>query len=604
MRTISFTITGQRITGTAISDLVGNTKNYVEASFTFSSEWEGFFKIAIFTANGKQYPAILENNKCMVPDVAMSGDYMDVGVMAGYNGTTLSTDTFRVRIEESVRTKPPYDLITMFDGLSDNIADLQAEDDVLDAKIDLKQAKLLETPIEIDGVEYATVEAVLIALCAHAGSFDSALSSTSEKAVQNKVVKAAMDEKQGKTLDNSITIDGSTYTTVETALVAILAHIPAVDSTLSGSSTNPIQNKAVYEALALKQDKSLETPVTVGGESRTTVQAAFSAIAAALAQTQTIDTSLDTSSTNPVQNKAIAEAVNLKQGKALDTAITVNGTQYTTLESALGAINTLLAGHIATEVVSTNGVHHFRKDPNSNDLQYYDEQTETWITISTGGGGGTVTVDTALSTTSTNPVQNKVLTNYMYDNLQPKTMSSPITVGDVQYTTVETAIAAIIGAIPTVDAALDASSTNAIQNKAVHAGLAAKVTSALSSALTIDGVSKSTVEDALTALAGHTGNSVLSAAGIHNIRYYNSKLQGYNTTTGQWSDIVAGGSGDEERLDAIDQNILALTLALSIYQQAEVEGMANNIVVEVFDDTSGYVLVKGAFDSTNHQVYA
>ena len=546
MRTISFTITGQRITGTAISDLVGNTKNYVEASFTFSSEWEGFFKIAIFTANGKQYPAILENNKCMVPDVAMSGDYMDVGVMAGYNGTTLSTDTFRVRIEESVRTKPPYDLITMFDGLSDDIADLQAEDDVLDAKIDLKQAKLLETPIEIDGVEYATIEAALIALCAHAGSFDSALSSTSENAVQNKVVKAAMDEKQGKTLDNSITIDGSTYTTVETALVAILAHIPAVDSTLNGSSTNPIQNKAVYEALTLKQDKSLETPVTVGGESRTTVQAAFSAIAAALAQTQTIDTSLDTSSTNPVQNKAIAEAVNLKQGKALDTAITVNGTQYTTLESALGAINTLLAGHIATEVVSTNGVHHFRKDPNSNDLQYYDEQTGTWITISTGGGG-TVTVDTALSTTSTNPVQNKVLTNYIYDNLQPKTMSSPITVG---------------------------------------------------------GVSKSTVEEALTALAGHTGNSVLSAAGIHNLRYYNSKLQGYNTTTGQWSDIVAGGSGDEERLDAIDQNILALTLALSIYQQAEVEGMANNIVVEVFDDTSGYVLVKGAFDSTNHQVYA
>ena len=382
MRTISFTITGQGITGTAISDLVGNTKNYVEASFTFSSEWEGFFKIAIFTANGKQYPAILENNKCMVPDVAMSGDYMDVGVMAGYNGTTLSTDTFRVRIEESVRTKPPYDLITMFDGLSDDIADLQAEDDVLDAKIDLKQAKLLETPIEIDGVEYATVEAALIASCAHAGSFDSALSSTSENAVQNKVVKAAMDEKQGKTLDNSITIDGSTYTTVETA------------------------------------------------------------------------------------------------------------------------------------------------------------------------------------------------------------------------------IAAIIGAIPTVDATLDASSTNAIQNKAVYAGLAAKVTSALSSALTIDGVSKTSVEDALTALAGHTGNSVLSAAGIHNIRYYNSKLQGYNTTTGQWSDIVAGGSGDEERLDAIDQNILALTLALSIYQQAEVEGMANNIVVEVFDDTSGYVLVKGAFDSTNHQVYA
>jgi hypothetical protein len=208
----------------------------------------------------------------------------------------------------------------MFDGLSDAIADLQTEDELLDSKIDLKQAKLLENPIVIDGVEYATVEAALIALCAHAGSFDSALSSTSENAVQNKVVKAAMDEKQGKDLENSITIDGTTYTTVETALVAILAHIPAVDSVLSGSSTNPIQNKAVYDGLALKQDKTLETPVTVGEETLTTVQAALAAIALALAQTQTIDTALDTSSTNPVQNKAIAEAVNAKQGKTLDTA--------------------------------------------------------------------------------------------------------------------------------------------------------------------------------------------------------------------------------------------------------------------------------------------
>jgi len=603
MRTISFTINGQRITGSTISNLVGNTKNYVEASFSFSSEWDGFFKVAIFTANSKQYPAILQNNKCMVPDIAMSGEYMDVGVMAGLSGTTLSTDTFRVRIEESVRTKPPYDLITMFDGLSDAIADLQTEDELLDSKISLKQAKILENPIVIDGVEYATVEAALIALCSHAGSFDSALSSTSENAVQNKVVKAAMDEKQGKDLENSITIDGTTYTTVETAIVAILAHVPVVDSVLSGFSTNPIQNKAVYDGLALKQDKTLETPVTVGEETLTTVQAALAAIALALAQTQTIDTTLDTSSTNPVQNKAIAEAVSAKQGKTLDTAITVNGTQYTALESALAAINTLLAGHIATEVVSTNGVHHFRKDPNSNDLQYYDEQSGTWITISTGGGGGTVTVDTALSTTSTNPVQNKVLTNYMYDNLQAKTMSSPVTIEGVQYTTVETAIAALIGAIPTVDSTLDATSTNAIQNKAVYAGLAAKVASALATALTIDGVSKSTVEDTLTALAGHTAKSVLSAAGIHNLRYYNSKLQGNDGS--HWFDIATGGSGaDEERLDAIDQDILALTLALSIYQQAEVEGMSDNIVVEVFNDTSGYILVKGAFDSTNHQVYA
>jgi len=89
------------------------------------------------------------------------------------------------------------------------------------------------------------------------------------------------------------------------------------------------------------------------------------------------------------------------------------------------------------------------------------------------------------------------------------------------------------------------------------------------------------------------------------LRYYSDKLQKYNSSTEDWDDITTGGGGgDEERLGKIDQNILALALALALYQQAEVVGTADNIVVEIFDDTSGYIIVKGAFDSTNHRLYA
>ena len=58
-----------------------------------------------------------------------------------------------------------------------------------------------------------------------------------------------------------------------------------------------------------------------------------------------------------------------------------------------------------------------------------------------------------------------------------------------------------------------------------------------------------------------------------------------------------------ERLDACEQNILALLLAFSIEQEAEVNGTAGNIVVEVFDSASGYIIISGVYDSANHRIY-
>lgn len=133
-----------------------------------------------------------------------------------------------------------------------------------------------------------------------------------------------------------------------------------IDSTLSGSSTNPIQNKVVYNALAGKQDKLIAgTGISISGNTISCT------VSGGSGGSVTVDSTMSSTSTNPVQNKVIYSALQGKQ-------------------------NTLTAG----TGISING-----------------------NTIScTVSGGGTVTIDSALSGTSTNPVQNKVI----YSALQNK----------------------------------------------------------------------------------------------------------------------------------------------------------------------------------------
>lgn len=72
-------------------------------------------------------------------------------------------------------------------------------------------------------------------------------------------------------------------------------------------------------------------------------------------------------------------------------------------------------------------------------------------------------------------------------------------------------------------------------------------------------------------------------------------------------EIIDGGGTPAEvkrRLDACEQNILALALAFAIETGAEASGTSDNIVVEVFDSTSGYIVMTGVYDSTNHRLYA
>nr|DAP17582.1 MAG TPA: tail fiber protein [Caudoviricetes sp.] len=186
-----------------------------------------------------------------------------------------------------------------------------------------------------------------------------------------------------------------------------------VDENLSATSTNPLQNRAVYDlsqsifsrikgvsddiptkVSVLENDAGyIKTVNNTKPDSNGNVTIAVSGGADI-----TVDSTLSSTSTNPVQNKVINAALDNKLG-IHDTAL------YARMDSA---------GYVIanTYVRSVNGV-------------APDSYGNVAITVSGGSGSGSdITVDTELSSTSTNPVQNKVIYSALEDKMNTKDILS------------------------------------------------------------------------------------------------------------------------------------------------------------------------------------
>lgn len=72
----------------------------------------------------------------------------------------------------------------------------------------------------------------------------------------------------------------------------------SVDSTLDSTSTNPVQNAVVTQALDTKQPKTLSSPITIGGTSQTTVEGALGGLNSLCGTKLTMVTSLPLSPSN------------------------------------------------------------------------------------------------------------------------------------------------------------------------------------------------------------------------------------------------------------------------------------------------------------------
>lgn len=70
MRILRFNVDQQIIEADPNCDFTGlipGTEGYLKAEFTFSQDWNGLGKIAIFSFGRNEYPVRLFNNSCVIP---------------------------------------------------------------------------------------------------------------------------------------------------------------------------------------------------------------------------------------------------------------------------------------------------------------------------------------------------------------------------------------------------------------------------------------------------------------------------------------------------------------------------------------------------------
>lgn len=191
-----------------------------------------------------------------------------------------------------------------------------------------------------------------------------------------------------------------------------------VDSTLSSTSTNPVQNKVLYAALNNKLDKNGTATYAARDSSGNIISSTYakktdlSSYVKSINNVKpdsagnvnistsgggsniTVDTALSGTSSNAIANKAVYAALNNKLDKTGTAAAATKATQdsYGNVIVTTYARKSDLSGYVKT-------INNMEPDTNGN------------INISTGGGGTgpNITVDSTLSSTSNNPIANKAV---------------------------------------------------------------------------------------------------------------------------------------------------------------------------------------------------
>ena len=282
-----------------------------------------------------------------------------------------------------------------------------------------------------------------------------------------------------------------------------------VDSTLSSTSTNPVQNKVLYAALNNKLDKNGTATYATCDSSGNIISSTYarktelSSYVKSINNVKpdgagnvnistggggsniTVDTTLDSTSSNAIANKAVYAALENKLDKTGTAAAATKATQdsYGNVIVTTYARKSDLSGYVKT-------------------INNQEPDTSGNINISTGGGGSgsNITVDTTLSSTSNNPIANKAVYTALNNKLEKNGTamyasrdSSGNVFGSTYATKTELSkcVKSINNLTPdgsgnvnistsaggtniTVDTTLSSTSTNAIANKAVYDALLGK----------------------------------------------------------------------------------------------------------------------------------
>lgn len=94
-----FSITNQHITRTDSEIVVADSRNYLNATFSFSSDWDDVAaKTAVFKHGEEAYTVILNNNACLVPHEVIKSGHFNVSV---FGGNRITVDIARVDVYPS-----------------------------------------------------------------------------------------------------------------------------------------------------------------------------------------------------------------------------------------------------------------------------------------------------------------------------------------------------------------------------------------------------------------------------------------------------------------------------------------------------------------------
>lgn len=81
--------------------IIKNSINFLQCVFNFDSSWKGFVKVAVFNAGYKDYPVLLNNDLCMIPNEVTKYSSFKLYIV-GQNQKGVKIQTKQIKIEQEV----------------------------------------------------------------------------------------------------------------------------------------------------------------------------------------------------------------------------------------------------------------------------------------------------------------------------------------------------------------------------------------------------------------------------------------------------------------------------------------------------------------------
>ena len=178
---IQFKVNEQKLSLLSNPWIVGNSYNYVNCQFSFSDDWDGLPKTAIFTNGSREYPVTLNrSDQAKVPWEVLSPEQFYVSVVGGSpNDNMITTNIIAIDVHPSnechrydnynCNRNPTPDIYQqILDLLQDKQDKLVAgenidisEDNIISGTTDYVDAKVEDINIRLDGLENSTIDTIM-----------------------------------------------------------------------------------------------------------------------------------------------------------------------------------------------------------------------------------------------------------------------------------------------------------------------------------------------------------------------------------------------------------------------------------------------------------